>query len=149
MRDAQLVQATLRGDVEAFAELARRYYRALSVSTRHLVGRPEDAEDLTQEALVKAYQRLGELHDAEKFRPWLFAIARHICLNHLERRAPDADRAAQSVRNGRPGSTDKPCVEVRFVEIRRTKHRRHWANETTYRGPRWKRPQHESRRDGS
>lgn len=88
MTETALVQATLRGDMEAFGTLACRYQQSLVASARHLTGSVEDAEDLAQEALVRAYQSLRSLQDPEKFRAWLFTILRHLCLNHLQRQ-PD------------------------------------------------------------
>ena len=83
MRDRQLVEATLRGELEAFGELARAYQTTLVASACHLLRSADDAEDLAQEALLTAYTHLRELRDSGKFRPWLFNILRRKCLNHL------------------------------------------------------------------
>ncbi len=132
MDDRQLVEATLRGELEAFGELARAYQTALVASACHLLRCADDAEDLAQETLLTAYTRLRELRDPGKFRPWLFTILRRKCLNHLHAHhaqelpfdscldipAPPtafADdmlpRAAQRPAAGRPGSARRalPC----------------------------------------
>ena len=83
-----LVEATLRGEMEAFAQLVRAYQSSLVASACHLLRCADDAEDLAQETLLTAYQRLRELHDPDRFRPWLFSILRRKCLDHL--RAPHA-----------------------------------------------------------
>lgn len=89
MDDRQLIEATLRGDAEAFGVLVHRYQHTLVAAARHLTRNAEDAEDLAQEALVDAYRNLRTLRDLDKFRGWLFGILRHKCLNALRRRAPE------------------------------------------------------------
>ena len=81
--DRQLVEATLRGEMEAFAQLVRAYQSSLVTSACHILRCADDAEDLAQETLLTAYQRLRELRDPGKFRPWLFSILRRKCLNQL------------------------------------------------------------------
>jgi RNA polymerase sigma-70 factor (ECF subfamily) len=89
--DAQLVSQALRGDRAAFGELARRYRGATRRLAERLTGDPETARDLTQEALLRAYLRLGELREPGKFGAWLLAIARSVCVNWL---------TAQAIRRG-------------------------------------------------
>ncbi len=81
--DRQLVEATLRGEMEAFAQLVRAYQTSLVASACHMLRCAADAEDLAQETLLTAYQRLRELRDPDKFRPWIFSILRRKCLNQL------------------------------------------------------------------
>lgn len=85
MDEATLVQETLRGNINAFGMLAGGYQRALVASARYLTGSADDAEDLAQEALLKAYQGISSLHDPAKFRAWVFAILRRLCYTHLQR----------------------------------------------------------------
>jgi len=86
--DSVLIDATMRGEAEAFGVLARKYHRALVTSACHLLRCAEDAEDLAQEALLTAYQRLGQLRDRDKFRAWLFAILRQKCVEYLRTHRP-------------------------------------------------------------
>jgi len=48
---------------------------------------PQDAEDLTQEAYLKAYQKIGSLRSAASAREWLFRIVRNTCLDHRKKRS--------------------------------------------------------------
>ena len=89
MDDRALVQATLRGDTEAYGTLIRKYQRTLYATARYLVGDAEQAEDLLQDAVVKGYRKLAELKDQHRFRAWLFAILRHECLNYLQLQHPE------------------------------------------------------------
>lgn len=92
-RDADLVQGSLRGDREAFAGLLRRYRDAVYGLAYHRIGDFAVAEDLTQEAFVQAYLRLGELREPGKFAPWLLAVARNLCNQHLRSRHPEGDES--------------------------------------------------------
>jgi len=84
--DAELVLAARAGDRQAFAELVRRYRDAVYAVAYHRVGDFAAAEDLTQDALVQAYVRLGELRDPARFGPWLFAVTRNLCNQYLRAR---------------------------------------------------------------
>ncbi len=88
--DRALVAATLRGEVEAFGQLVRKYQRPLVGVACQLLRSREDAEDVAQEALLTAYQRLAQLQDGSKFRAWLFVILRNKCLDFLRARQPEA-----------------------------------------------------------
>lgn len=87
-QDAQLVEATRRGDVAAFGILVQQYQRMLVAGARHLTRNLDDAEDLAQEALVEAYRNLPSLREPDKFGAWLFAILHKKCLMHLRQRRP-------------------------------------------------------------
>lgn len=81
--DRTLVEAILHGQAQAFGQLVNKYHYLLLTAACQLIGKTEDAEDLVQETLLAAYQRLGQLHAREKFRPWLFTILRHKCIDYL------------------------------------------------------------------
>jgi RNA polymerase sigma factor (sigma-70 family) len=61
------------GDREAYAELVRRH-APIAVRTAALLGAGTDAEDVVQEAFVKAYAALDRFRDGASFRPWLLRI---------------------------------------------------------------------------
>jgi len=52
-----------------------------------LLGNQEDADDVTQEVFVRAHERLEQLRDAERLRPWLYRIATNLCMDHLRKRS--------------------------------------------------------------
>ncbi len=81
MSDTQLVQRCLQGDTTAFDTLVERYRdRVFSLAFR-ILGDPTWAEDLTQEAFLRAYTRLA-LYDATKpFSTWLLCLTARLCLN--------------------------------------------------------------------
>jgi RNA polymerase sigma-70 factor (ECF subfamily) len=76
--DAKLVVAARRGQSDAVAELWTRAYPRVLRLLAHLTGNRELSKDLTQETLLLASQRLGQLRSDETFEPWLLRIARHV-----------------------------------------------------------------------
>ena len=83
---AALVRRVLRGDVEAFAELARQTGRAVyAIALAHL-GRPADAEDVAQTVLLAALENIDSCRQPERFDAWLFSIARNRSRRALQRR---------------------------------------------------------------
>jgi RNA polymerase sigma-70 factor (ECF subfamily) len=71
--DAQVLARVRAGDRDAYAELVRRHAPA-ALRTARMLGAGADAEDVVQEAFVKAYAALGRFRDGSPFRPWLLRI---------------------------------------------------------------------------
>ena len=87
MTDATLVRRVLDGDPGAFTTLVDRHLQpCLRFATRMLGGR-HDAEDVTQEALLRAYRALATYDPAASFRTWLFAILVNRCRTALLQRS--------------------------------------------------------------
>jgi RNA polymerase sigma-70 factor, ECF subfamily len=84
-----LVQAAKRGDDAAFEELVRRYDRNVFRIAQHITKNREDAEDVVQEAFLKAYGNLKQFQEQSKFYTWLVRIAVNEALMKLRRRKPE------------------------------------------------------------
>ncbi|PYX47475.1 MAG: RNA polymerase subunit sigma-24 [Acidobacteria bacterium] len=84
-----LVQAAKRGDDSAFEELVRRYDRNVFRIAQHITQNREDAEDVVQEAFLKAYGNLSKFQEQSKFYTWLVRIAVNEALMKLRRRKPE------------------------------------------------------------
>lgn len=93
--DATLVERARNGDARSFELLHDRYREAVAGVIRAETRRSVDVADLVQETFVSAWRRLHGLRDPERFRPWLFQIARHQVIDHARatarRPALDAD----------------------------------------------------------
>src|SRR3954454_16810239 len=76
------------GDESAFVALAERYRRQLHVHCYRMVGSLEDAEDLVQETILRAWRARTAFEGRASFRGWMYRIATNACLDHLERRPP-------------------------------------------------------------
>jgi RNA polymerase sigma factor (sigma-70 family) len=84
--DEQLAVGYTHGETVCFEELVRRYTDPIYAFTLRMVGRPEDAADLTQEVFVQLLKSLPGARTDAPLRPWIFVIARNKCLDHLKRR---------------------------------------------------------------
>ena len=75
--DARAVRRVMAGRTDSFEPLVRRYYPAVrSVALAH-THNYADADDITQQVFLSAYESLGSLRDANQFKSWLMTIARN------------------------------------------------------------------------
>jgi RNA polymerase sigma-70 factor, ECF subfamily len=81
-----LVRRIVAGEGHRYSVLVDRYQRRLYWGCLRLVGDPDEAEDVVQEAFVRAYERLGDFDPTYRFYTWIYRIARNRCLNVLRRR---------------------------------------------------------------
>jgi len=86
--DLALVHASKRGDLAAFEKLVKRYDRKLFRIAQHLTHNREDAEDVVQEAFLKAFLHLDQFRENAKFSTWLTRIAMNQSLMMLRKRRP-------------------------------------------------------------
>ena len=84
-----LVQAAKKGDDSAFEELVRRYDRNVFRIAQHITQNREDAEDVVQDAFLKAYENLDQFQGQSKFYTWLVRIAVNEALMKLRKRRPE------------------------------------------------------------
>ncbi|MEK6248413.1 MAG: RNA polymerase sigma factor [Planctomycetales bacterium] len=80
--DELLASRALEGCLDSFELLVERYQVPLVQFLVQRMGKVEDAEDLTQETMVRAYQNLHRYRTKWRFSTWLFTIARRLCINH-------------------------------------------------------------------
>ena len=88
--DRAAVRRARDGDESAYAELLARHRDRVFSFLLRLLGSSQDAEDVAQEAFVKAFSRLDSYDPARPFISWLFGIAHHAALDHLRARRPAA-----------------------------------------------------------
>ena len=86
MTDGELVRQTLAGQPRAYEELVRRWAGRVAAVCHARVRQAEAAEDMAQEALLRAFQSLSTLADPEKFGAWIRGIADRACLDWLKAR---------------------------------------------------------------
>src|SRR5512146_3461442 len=87
--EAVLVGAARKGDMAAFEQLVKRYDRNVFRIAQHITQNREDAEDVVQDAFLKAYGNLGQFQGQSKFYTWLVRIAVNEALMKLRRRRPE------------------------------------------------------------
>ena len=86
LEDAQLVDRARAGDRKAFSELVRRHQTAVYRICYRVLGNLQDAEDATQEAFIRAYERLHSFQGRSAFKTWMTRLAVNVSLNALDRR---------------------------------------------------------------
>jgi RNA polymerase sigma factor (sigma-70 family) len=91
MGDRDIVAAIIAGDPVGLAAAYDRYAARLHAYCRTLLGEPADAADAVQDTFVIAAVKLSALRDADRLRPWLYAVARNECHRRLRARARQAD----------------------------------------------------------
>ncbi len=84
--DVELVARSRAGDTEAFGQLVRQFDRQIFRTANHITQNREDAEDITQDAFLKAYEKLDQFQGNSKFSTWLVRIAVNESLMRLRKR---------------------------------------------------------------
>jgi RNA polymerase sigma-70 factor (ECF subfamily) len=84
--DRTLIERAQAGDRSAFELLVQRYDRQVLRLALNVLGSPEDARDVYQEAFLKIYRNLGSFRFECAFYTWIYRIVTNICLDHLRRR---------------------------------------------------------------
>lgn len=114
--DAELVRRVLHGEREHYAALVRRYQDELYRHARGMGIDHDAAEDLVQDAFIKAYVGLSDCRDPACFRSWVFRILRNLCLDYLknirQRSVP------LEVLENEGGATLSPPEELRRALVR-------------------------------
>lgn len=83
--DNSLVQACRAGRTDAFGVLVRRYEDRLFPTILHLMGSPEDAQDVLQDSFVRAFEKLNQFHGESSFYTWIYRIAVNLALSEYRR----------------------------------------------------------------
>lgn len=83
--DQYYIDKVLEGDANAFRELIERYRDFIYTVVLRIVKKKEDAEEVAQDAFIKAYQSLAEFKGESKFSTWLYSIAYRKALDRLRK----------------------------------------------------------------
>lgn len=115
--DTELVQEILAGDKEAFTLLLRRYERPVRATVINIVRSSHTADDIAQEAFVRAWQQLPRLQNPKVFGPWLMKIARRCALDSLRKQrslkySDSLDQMADHKRNGQLDEKNQHLLEM-------------------------------------
>ena len=83
MDDKQLVQQAAAGDAAAFETLVERYQQQVYHLALRMVNNEADAQDLAQEAFIRAWRGLGSFQFTSQFSTWLYRLTSNICIDFL------------------------------------------------------------------
>src|ERR1700730_593181 len=84
--DTMVIREGRRGDRAAFEELVRHYDQAVLRLALHLTGSEHDAQDVYQDAFLKAYKNIGSFRFECSFYTWIYRIVTNLCLDHLRKK---------------------------------------------------------------
>ena len=124
--DAELVNNVLNGNKAAYADLVHRYERPVQAVAVQTLGDLHAAEDVAQDAFVKAYENLAALRNAAVFAPWLLKITRHqartFARRHSKHRHPEPlENLPAPQRNGQ---LDEQAKELLTAVMKLPRHER-------------------------
>lgn len=109
--DSDLMRAYLGGEERAFQELVERYQTRLLNFLYRTIGDRERAEDLLQEAFIRAYRHAHRFDQSRNFSAWIYTIASNLAKNELRNRARRALVFQAAPRDGGAGGDGTPQVE--------------------------------------
>jgi RNA polymerase sigma-70 factor, ECF subfamily len=95
--DTDLIRQAQRGDRAAFEALVRQYDQAVLKLAFHLTRSEQDAQDIYQEAFLKAYRHVGNFRFECSFYTWIYRIVTNLCLDHLRRKQTRKEDAPVAV----------------------------------------------------
>ncbi len=87
-KDAELIQRVLQGDQDAFGFLVNKYQKGVHALVWRKIGDFHIAEEITQDAFFRAYQKLGTLKNHNLFAGWLYVIAARLCADWFQKSSP-------------------------------------------------------------
>ncbi|MGY4706242.1 RNA polymerase sigma factor [Candidatus Bipolaricaulota sp. J31] len=126
--ELELIQRSLEGDLEAWGEIVVRYKRMVFGAALAVLRNWADAEDATQEAFIRAYEKLHYYDLSRKFSTWLLTVTVNVAKNMLrKRRRPDPEPETFH--------TDDPATAVEREELRRAVKEAVWSLPEDYRLP--------------
>ena len=106
--ELSLIRRAQEGDRSAFDSLVRLYDQNVLRLALQVVGSPEEARDLYQEAFLKVYRSIGQFRREAKFSTWLYRVVMNVCLDHLRRQKTRREVPAPWWKKARRNSC-KPC----------------------------------------
>jgi RNA polymerase sigma-70 factor (ECF subfamily) len=92
-----LVKRARQGDLGAYDELVRRYQERIYATIYHMTSNHEDANDLAQEAFIKAYHALKSFKGGSSFYTWVYRIAVNKTINYLKQRKNKAQMSLDDI----------------------------------------------------
>ena len=87
MTEKELIFKAKKGDQDAFGQLVLAHQNKVFSLCVHLLGSREEAEDMAQEAFLKAWRCLGGFQGESSFATWMHRLTTNLCLDHLRKQA--------------------------------------------------------------
>ena len=107
--DRDLVTRYLNGDKSAFSELVKRHKNLIYSLAFRMVGKTEEAEDLTQEIFIRLLDKVSLWRGEAKFSTWLYRLAINHCRDHLRRLRLKTSELNETLFDPRPVGYGNGC----------------------------------------
>ena len=121
-KDAQLIQQVLQGDQEAFAILVDKYQKGIHALAWRKIGDFHIAQEITQDAFLRAYQKLETLKNHNLFGGWLYVIASRLCADWFEKKSlPEQSLEVTDMNEVNRGSYSRYVAEKQQTEADETR----------------------------
>jgi len=95
-----LIKRSQKGDINSFEELIKEYKKIAYNIALKMLKNKEDAEDVSQEALIKVYKSINRFNMDSSFKTWLYRIVANTCLDHLRKNKENPISIDQPIRSG-------------------------------------------------
>lgn len=115
--DQTLVDRTKAGDIEAFSELVRRHEKTVYNLAYRFMREPALAEDMAQEAFLKAFRLLGGFRGDSSFSTWLYRVTSSVCLTELSRRKRRGEVELEPAHMAAVGEEGEPVDDAEQAEL--------------------------------
>ena len=110
--DALAVERTLAGERDAFRVLVERHSHTVFRLAYRMTGNQQDAEEVVQEAFLRAYQKLGQFAARSNFGTWVYRIAANYAIDRMRQRQKEEARKELPRAEGREGTENDPVNRV-------------------------------------
>src|SRR6202047_1373854 len=110
--DAIAVQRTLAGNRDAYRVLVERHSHNVFRLAYRMTGNRHDAEEVVQEAFLRAYQKLGQFAARSNFGTWVYRIAANYAIDRMRQRQKEEARREAPRAESRDGTEDDPVNRV-------------------------------------
>lgn len=95
-----LIKRSQKGDINSFEELIKEYKKIAYNIALKMLKNKEDAEDVSQEALIKVYKSINRFNMDSSFKTWMYRIVVNTCLDHVRKSKENPISIDQPIRSG-------------------------------------------------
>ncbi len=121
------IKQVIKGDQDAFGEIVEIYKNSVYQLCFRMLGNRHEAEDVAQEAFLRAYVNIKTFNQDLKFSTWLFRIATNLCIDRLRKKKPDyyldaevAGTEGLTMYSQIPSDHSLPETELESLELQET-----------------------------
>lgn len=121
------IKQVIKGDQDAFGEIVEIYKNSVYQLSYRMLGNKQEAEDIAQEAFIRAYVNINSFNQDLKFSTWLFRIATNLCIDRIRKKKPDYYLDAEvfgteglTMYSQIPANTPLPETELESLELQET-----------------------------